>query len=122
MVRHSHGALNRTNSKCTIPLHAPRTPSLRFSISTPCAEIIATGILHDADKPWETFAGRESGGLRGKGGAAPVIAGLLDVPDSPREDRYKGLTPPISPAQVGMDVGSQYGSRSVEGQDIPALV
>lgn len=53
-------------------------------------------MFNDVDKPWEGFAGRETGKSRNRS-----VANARDNISSPtREDRYKGLTPPISPAQV----------------------
>lgn len=53
-----------------------------------------------ADKPRETFAGREAGGMRNTGSTAGPSASPWDDVSSPNEDPYKLLTPPISPAQV----------------------
>ena len=53
-------------------------------------------MFNGVDKPWEGFAGRETGKSRNRS-----IANARDDVSSPTgEDRYKGLTPPISPAQV----------------------
>lgn len=57
---------------------------------------VATGVFNHVDKPWESFAGRESGGPRSKGEPTDV----WDSGGSPTDDPYRGLTPPISPAQV----------------------
>lgn len=63
---------------------------------------IATGMLNDADKSWEAFGGKEGNETRNKSGAAPSTTNLWDDASLASEDRYKGLTPPISPAQVGL--------------------
>lgn len=64
-------------------------------------------MFNDAEKTWEAFPGRESGGSRnmsdsrgGGGNAAPAVDSLWEDGNSLKDDRYKGLTPPISPAQV----------------------
>lgn len=57
---------------------------------------LATGVFNHVDKPWESFAGRENGGPRSKGEPTDV----WDSGGSPTDDPYRGLTPPISPAQV----------------------
>ncbi|CAM9424747.1 unnamed protein product, partial [Ectocarpus fasciculatus] len=56
------------------------------------------GVFNEADRPWESFAGRESGAPRSKAGPSPASAILWDSGDSPADDHYRGLTPPISPA------------------------
>ena len=58
--------------------------------------ILNAGVFNDVDKPWETFAGRENGAPRSRGEPAD----LWDSNGSPTDDPYRGLTPPISPAQV----------------------
>ncbi|CBN76893.1 conserved unknown protein [Ectocarpus siliculosus] len=58
------------------------------------------GVFNEADRPWESFAGRESGAPRSKAGASPASAILWDSGDSPADDHYRGLTPPISPSPV----------------------
>lgn len=68
---------------------------------------LTTGVFNDADKPWEPFAGRESGAPRNKGEPAD----LWDSGGSPADDPYRGLTPPISPAQV------RGGEKKANGED-----
>lgn len=68
-----------------------------------------TGVLNDVDKPWEGYAGRESGAPRNKGEPADI----WDRGGSPTDDHYRGLTPPISPSQVrrkadGGDKGTEF--------------
>lgn len=70
---------------------------------------LTTDVFNDVDKPWESFAGRESGAPRSKGERAD----LWDSGDSPTDDHYRGLTPPISPSQVrrmadGGDKGTHH--------------
>ncbi|CAN0560519.1 unnamed protein product, partial [Ectocarpus sp. 12 AP-2014] len=44
------------------------------------------------------FAGRESGAPRSEAGPSPASAIHWDSADSPADDHYRGLTPPISPS------------------------
>jgi len=70
----------------------------------------AAGVFNDVDKPWESLAGRESGAPRSKGGPNPATTNLWDRGDSPGDDHYRGLTPPISPSQVSSET-SGHGVR-----------
>lgn len=64
-------------------------------------------MFNDDESSWEAFPEGDTGEPRNKGGSRG--SGAKAVPDADRpwddarlqnNDRYKGLTPPISPAQV----------------------
>lgn len=87
--------INRTN---VYPPPAPAPNSFTL--------LRTLGMFHDLDAFQEAYVGRDSGGgdrtkSRGGGGTG----GFRDEFDAPGDDDcYKGLTPPISPAQVSLGV------------------
>lgn len=63
--------------------------------------LLAIGMFDDPDMSRAAYTGRESAGGQRTTSRGGGNGGLWDDSDSPAEGgRYRGLTPPISPAQV----------------------